>query len=383
MQSEFESRAWCDFLKIKSANCDLTNTERRIFLNRFPTPVELEFNIRTHESVANIVCAHNEDPVGSCRGHLRNIYRKIGLGPDSQADDNRKAQQAFTKLMAEFQEWKFSLQLQNQFRSQDDAVAKQLNDLLLNLNFRTEEAAFHERIDCLNKVGVFFAEINNHHAQAWLSHRLMKNNPVLKTAHGRSIRVTSSWRGEVDEFWRWIAKDTNYDYSKQHTILIQLCEQIREQSVFLAIYDVDKLRKTDLREILTNFWLPLQTMIQEQSYLDGKDCVILFVGKIGWIEKMQDCLLIDNITNASLPVWGEVNAKHIESWLKPEEVRNFCERHSGKDYSQVLDFFDIDQDKLNCNALLEEPYQVLDNICGLLKLTNGIAELEPYWKIAS
>jgi inactive STAND len=376
--------SWQDFIKILAVNLDLTRTQIQVLVARFPTPIEADFYKISHESVAEQIFPRKEDPCGSLRGHLHNIYPKFGCGSKDIDDSNQKARLVFVQLKEKFDAE------QEQKRTLVNLPAgkiQQLNDFLLDLNYSEEENKFDRAVENLDRSGVFLAEIRGSYTQRWLTNRLMVKNPVLKGSCSLGIEANRNWRNNIDLFWQWLAKVDTYDRSQQEATLKKFVGLIQTQeqhnSVLITIYNIDTLRMDDINQILQEFWIPFQAMMKQKSRWETKECILLLIGNPGWVKKIEPSLSSAKFSWITLPVWGCLTEKHMCGWLRGSGVLSFCEQHSEKSRQDIFSFLDIQPNNPSVDRSMGEAEEVLQNICALLNLPNGIAELEQYWKLRS
>lgn len=388
MTNEIELARWRLFLQIKSS--ELPFLLQRACLVRFPDPYVLidheQFSTKFADVYPDIKKVQGskktslEDPVNSCRGYLTKIYKQFGFGSDKlSGSDNYKSRVVFDSLCSEFNQWKSSLGFSsppirpsNQF--------EQLHELLLNLNYTKEEAYFKDSIINLCQPGIFLSEIDEYDTQRWFTNRLVTNSMTLETPYGKGIKASSRWREDLDFFWQWLAESEQYEFSNRQNIIQHFCDRSKEEPILMAIYNVDILREDDLMQIVKDFWVPFQKMIQRPDRSDSKECMLFLVGKPGWVAEKQNCFH-ESVT-ITLPTWHATTARHIHGWLKNPKVLDFCTLHSGKDFLDILSFFEITTSMLEPGPdyNLGSPSRILENICGLLNVSS-IAELESNWRI--
>jgi hypothetical protein len=88
------------------------------------------------------------------------------------------------------------------------------------------------------------------------------------------------------------------------------------------------------------------------------------------------------VSTKILPKWSALSSNHLTDWFRGENVQNFCEQQSGMSYQNLCELLEINSN--NGGEPVGSPYAIIETICShVLSKDNGIAELEPYWKIAS
>jgi inactive STAND len=393
MVKDLNLNLWQDFLKARSVDMKLSKAEQMLFLEYFGTPDEAEFAKTRRHTIANKVFPDSSNPENLCASHLTKIYSKFGLGKDKANQDandsNRKALTLFLLLRGQYQS-----RLQATKIQEDKDAPEQLNEFLMHLNYYLEEAKFYSEMATLDRTGIFFAEIDGNHTQPWMLNRLVLKSPVLRSAHRKYVRVGPLWKSDENAVWQWIAGN-NFDRSDTQSVLEKLSHECQEKTILLAMCGMESLRGSDLESILSNFWLPLQAILNDTLRDSRHKCLLLLVGHSGWLQSSKSCFEIQNeeqvcfksthlngLYSKVLPRWSALTSHALKHWLEGEGVTAFCEQQSERSYEDFCQLLEIDVTR--GNESIGSAHDIINTICAhVLKSPNGIAELEQSWKIAS
>lgn len=382
MNNEIELEEWESFIRGKSSRARLSLTHQDACLARFPDPYTFisheQFCKNITENYLRIKNKTLDDVENSAKGYLRSISKGLHL---DISGNNEKSRIAFDLLVSEFNEWSKRFNFNPQAIPQNNYLTE-LHYLLLNLNYVQEEAKFQDLVISSNQPMIFLSEIDNQDTQQWFINRLVDNSPILNTFYGKGIKITPSWRTNNDSFWNWVSQSEKYDQSKKPDIIQHFCDSSKNEPVLIAIYNADILRESDLKTIIEDFWVPFQEKVQQIDRFDSNKCLLFLVGKPGWLAKRQKCFSQIEAMKIYLDAWNVTKAKHIYGWLSIPKVREYCELYSKKDFSAILNYFEITSQMLkeDPDYDLGTPSYVIDLICNLIEIP-GIAELESNWRI--
>jgi hypothetical protein len=387
MNNEIELEVWRTFLCNKSSRASMTTTHQKACDIRFPDPYtfinhekfceELTRNYALMKSKTSKKDAL-DDVENSAKGYLAGISKGFGL---DIGKDDKKSKIAFDSLVSEFREWKEHLGFNAQPVCHNDYLVE-LHDLLLKLNYIQEEAKFQDSVISASQPVIFLSEIDGQDTQQWFINRLVDNSPILNTFYGKGVKITPNWRTDNNSFWNWVSESEKYDQSKKPDIIQHFCDCSKNEPVLMAIYNADMLRECDLTMIIDDFWMPFQEKVQQIDRFDSNKCLLFLVGKPGWLAKRKNCFSQSEAIKIYLDEWNVTKAKHIYGWLNIPKVKKYCELYSEKDFSTILNYFEITSKRLEeePDYDLGTPSYVIDLICELIKIP-GIAELESNWRI--
>jgi inactive STAND/Trypsin-like peptidase domain len=256
-------------------------------------------------------------------------------------------------------------------------------ELLYLLDYSTQEQEFKTAMQ-ERKEGAFLVRTKEEKIQRWLMRRLAGYVPDFEQAKKFSFRVRSHpMRSDFDAFWQDFKQELGDNLNREMVIqgLVNLCKQ---KSVIIAVYDVSFLDGEKIRDFHA-FWSDLVNQVASipASNRSFRSRLILLLAEKNSntvLDKLHAFNFIEppKINNPqysiSLTPLGAILKKDIITWLEQEKVYSSLNRTD--DEMQSI----VDND---ITTWQQEPLEVLEEICQtVFQIEDGIAVIEPYWKLA-
>lgn len=271
-----------------------------------------------------------------------------------------------------------SFELINSQQSSEQKIA----DLLLQLNYRTQEKNFQEVIECQSE-GAFLIRAREERIQRWLVRRLAGRLPDFQRSQRFSIRIPNHpMRHDFAAFWSEFKLDSVSNPSCESVIqnLAQLCQK---KSVIIAMYGLRFLDQEKMAQ-LHNFWVRL--VAEVRSIPREKRCfrshLLLLLAensttlqdKLSPFKFVESKMVQETQYTIALEALELIPQNDVKKWLAKETVYSSL----NKTPEEVQAIVDNDIPKWD-----QEPSQVLEEICQtVFQIPDGIAAIEPYWKLA-
>lgn len=283
-----------------------------------------------------------------------------------------------------------SVQSQNQRQrsqqerdSKDRTKRKSANvaGLLWLLDYSTQEQVFKNVIkDCQERA--FLIQAKEEKIQRWLVRRLAGCVPDFEQAKKFSIRIRSHpMRNDFNAFWQELKQEIGDNLDNEAVVqeLANLCEK---KSLIIAIYGLSCLDKAKVDEFYI-FWSNLVTQVKLTTHRSFRSRPVLLLAEKNSSITLDNLHLFNFIQPLSihevlysilLTPLDNILRNDVKNWLAQENVYSLLERK--EDEIQSI----VDNDIQNWE---EEPLDMLEEICQtVFQIPDGIAGIEPYWKLA-
>lgn len=254
-------------------------------------------------------------------------------------------------------------------------------ELLYLLDYSNQEQEFKNAIAQRNE-GAFLVRTKEEKIQRWLIRRLAGCVLDFEQAKKFSFRVRSHpMRSNFDAFWQDFKPELGDNMNCEMVIqgLANLCKQ---RSVIIAVYGISLLDAEKIREFHT-FWSDLVQQVASLKNRSFRSRLVLLLAEKNSntvLDKLDAFNFIEppQINNPqysiSLTPLAEILEKDVTTWLGQETV-----------YSS-LNLTDEEVQSIVDNDVptwQQEPLEVLEEICQtVFQIEDGIAVIEPYWKLA-
>ncbi|BAY45967.1 hypothetical protein SAMD00079811_35740 [Scytonema sp. HK-05] len=257
-----------------------------------------------------------------------------------------------------------------------ESVEQKFAELLSSLNCDEQLKSFCQVLNSQSG-GVFLIQAMHDEIQRWLVQRLVNYQPSLAT--GKQIYIKTqkhNVRWNFEAFWtefNSVCKNPSCD-----SVIQELTELCKTKSIVITIYGLRLLNENNRRQ-LYNFWLRLWEQFRQ---LEKHSFLVLFLVeennancKLSPFKFIESTYVGEYQQNILLPPLDNISSTHVRSWLTTEQV-----------ISQLKIIFP----KRNLNNIVEhyhfeeeEPLALLNEICQeVFQIQDGIAAIEPYWKLA-
>ncbi|QIR40306.1 trypsin-like peptidase domain-containing protein [Tolypothrix sp. PCC 7910] len=272
-----------------------------------------------------------------------------------------------------------SPELINPYSSSEQQIA----DSLLLLNYSTQEKNFREVMECQSE-GAFLIRAKEERIQRWLVRRLAGCVPDFQRAQRFSIRIPNHpMRHNFEEFWSEFKLDSVNNPSCE-SVIQSLAKLSRDKSVIIAMYGLRFLEQEKMAQ-LHNFWVRLieevRSIPREKRYFRSRLLLLLAEGnssnllsKLSPFEFVEPTTVKESQYPFSLESLELISPIDVETWLAKEIVYSSLNK-TPEEVQTIV-----------CNDIPnwdQEPSQVLEEICQtVFQIPDGIAAIEPYWKLA-
>lgn len=265
-------------------------------------------------------------------------------------------------ISKEYGEFPYDIEDENTSINQDP---EKLEELLSSLDCEKQKDKFKNNIDLdrnIKKIKrVFLIHSNYEKAYDWYLWSLSKHLRNSDNAKKIIINIDVQVRRNFDNFWEKFAEyiGLNKNVNRQ-TIIKKLINLYQTKSIIIVIknYPDSFLSK------LSEFWSELFNQIISISN-DKKLRLVIFLLS----EVYETTENNENQENPTSLEFGEIPEKEVNDWLDLKENIYKKSDYDWKAGHEHLGNFG------------KHPYHLIDDICKyVLKLNNGIAEVERYWK---
>jgi hypothetical protein len=258
-------------------------------------------------------------------------------------------------------------------------------DLLWLLNYRTQERNFRDVIERQSE-GAFLVQAEEKIIQHWLVRRLAGCVPDFEKAQRFSIRMRGySIRQNFEAFWSQF-KLESVSHPSRESVIQGVAELCRKKSVIIALYGLSDLDPEKLTQ-LHDFWQRLVEQVRSipttERYFRSRLILLLAEGNSSTIQKrLHPFQFVAPTASAeaepqspiALAPLEQILPNDVKTWLGQESVYSSLNR-AEEDVQSI-----VHRDIPNWEP---EPSQVLEEICQtLFQISDGIAVIEPYWKLA-
>lgn len=259
-----------------------------------------------------------------------------------------------------------------------------ISDLLHLLDYSDQEQDFKNVMKGC-KERAFLIQTDNKIIQHWLVRRLAGCVSGFGNAKKIEIEIGFSMRSGIDNFWLEFNKQMKIENEvDQNTVIQQLANLCKTQSVIIAIYGLSSLSKEKVQNF-HNFWSDLinKTRSISTQERDFRSRLVLLIAekndrsvlnKLKEFNFSQPPAINELSYSISLTPLESILGNDVESWLAQDNVYKFINRK--EDEIQL-----IVQDIQNWG---EEPFDVLNEICRtVFQFETGIVPIaDQYWKLA-
>lgn len=245
--------------------------------------------------------------------------------------------------------------------------SQQVAELLWDLNCIDQVTEFERNLGS-RPAHVFIVQAKGNTVQKWLIKRLLLKR---QNAQKYCLDARVQLRLDFDEFWRGLTRKFNLASRQPEALIEEVCMLAQTQLVVIAVYGLASLRPIR-DQILSKFWIPLHQQLSTQSTKSSRAGVLLF--------------LADDPENLAfpppvcanlfpLPALTAISTDEIRRWITLDPVYEALIGKLGEpNVNQVV------ENELGGWQL--SPQEVIDELCYLFQLPNGLAEIETYWELA-
>lgn len=258
---------------------------------------------------------------------------------------------------------------------------QQIAELLYLLDYKQQENNFRNAIGGCNKGGTFLVQTGEERIQRWLVRRLAGCVPDFEQAKKISIRVSSHpMRRNFDDFWQEFKQDLG-DNLNRKTVIQGLAKFCETKSVIIIIYGLSSLDAEKVAQF-HDFWSDLVEKVRSTQCSFRSRLVLILAEKNRATvpNKLHPFTFVQpsktNKTQYALKLEPLENIfrNDVRNWLAQGEVCN--KLNLANNYLESI----VDKD---IPYWEEQPSEILEQICQtLFQIEDGIAAIEPYWKLA-
>ena len=253
---------------------------------------------------------------------------------------------------------------------------QKIAELLYSLDYRQQEQEFRSA-----KEGAFLVQTEEERIQRWLVRRLAGCVPDFKQAYKLSIRIRSHpMRNNFDAFWQEFKQDLGDNLSRK-TVIEGLAEFCKTKSVIIVVYGLSSLDAEKVGKFY-DFWSELVEKVSSITRSFRSRLVLILAeknsttvpDKLFPFTFVQPSAINETQYSLKLTPLQKILKKDVENWLAQEEV--YSKLNQTDDYVQSIVGNDI-------RHWEEQPSEILNEICcTVFQIEDGIAAIEPYWKLA-
>jgi hypothetical protein len=353
---------WQTHLEIIASRYGIEVAPKKAFMKTF---LPCDPNCHT-ERLSPEILPENDNDYEAYRKAIGKAYKQLGF---SEKEPGKAANKVLPFLLKEYQTPSYHWQQEDL-----ETNAKQLDTFLRELNYLEQRQKVQRAIEGTEIRKVFLVQATGTFSQRWLVKRLSLEVSNHTIAKGISISARHKWNRDLNHFWKELSQYT--DQAERNQEIIQsLCDRCQTQPLIMAIHGIQEIETQTLQTLLSEFWEELLQKLSEQSWCsDHCDCILFLTTNSG----TQHNIIADY--GVHLEPWESVTVGHMQQWLKPIEVRQFLAKCSGESIEEACLGLVPREEQLTDH--LDYLEAILAKICTTFEL-NSLAELEPYWKIAS
>ena len=259
----------------------------------------------------------------------------------------------------------------------------QILECLWSLNYSLQDRRFREYCTpSSRRAAAFIVQAKDSRIQNWLVKRLVNQLPNAANAIIFPFVVPNHplWRyRDLGELW----KDLSWKLrcTPDPTAIVEALVQIyRTKPVIIAMlgWPENQRSKSLQQQILSELWDPLVTGVGRLPMSSSRSRLILFLADGS--NPKSDTVVSDLDPDHKIPIpldpLIEISHQEVVSWLE-----------SDLPYQLLLD---LGYTETQINTLIDndirewdrDPVKIIEQICYTFELRNGIAEIEPMWRLA-
>lgn len=270
----------------------------------------------------------------------------------------------------------------NEEATSQDFDSYKVANLLMNLNYDEQKINFKKSMNQLKPGAAFLVRARDIEIQRWLVSSLSQIVPGYENSERITINASRFISRLNPDLWQEFGKKLLIPKNipkNRDTLIRSLAEICQKKSVIIAVYNFPKLREqiVDLHQ----FWCDLLKEVKLLAYRNPQSRLILFLtddetenypSNITPFQLVEtDKVQVNDFQKLILlaPL-SQLTASETEGWFISDPVFNLLgEEKVKRIVEQCLPFWQ------------GEPLKMLNEICAVFDF-EGIAEIEPYWKLA-
>ncbi|NET31339.1 MAG: hypothetical protein F6K19_04975 [Cyanothece sp. SIO1E1] len=373
---------WDLYLKIKAVDNNLSKAEIQAFFARYERNNIKLFESGTIENIIPKIDPNDPNAVTNYKKNISKVINKFKAEVDFNIQRDRTII-LFSWLFKDYSNWRerFRGYLNNADEIEASPEIK-LYELLRDLDCAWQKARFSYSLNRIKSVGAFWVKADGYSIQKWLVKCLSCSVSSLETADVLSIDIKPRIRRNFDEFWLELAHKLELsDDIKPDRIISALHERCQTKDLVIALYGICGLGP-NLNKLMDQFWRPLVKKTSSVPELEA--CLLLFLtGKDDIpvdipIELVSEISVETPEALIELEPLDRIESADIKGWLKGPEVDTLLRQcRPISDGARVYD-----QLRHEGYFSSEKPEHMLEDICEVFGLEQGLALIENYWKLA-
>lgn len=316
-------------------------------------------------------------------------YKKAeGLKPDSPVvsmsrDASSSSLWRYGEVIASYDKTPKDSNQNIQTRSDPKKMLRpaQLLECLWSLNYDLQCQQFTNCTPRSRRAVAFVVQAQDSRIQHWLIRRLVHQIPNSANARILPFVVPSHpmWRyRDLRELWKDLSGKLRC-LPDPNAIVEALLQVYRTKPIVIAMLGWSgNQRSQELQQqILSQLWDPLVTAISQLSSQPQRSRLILFLAEDA--NSGSETIVSGRDLDPRLPIplapLTEITHKEVEWWLKNTAYQLLLDMgYSGTQINTLIDNDIREWDR--------DPVKTIEQICYTFELRNGIAEIEPMWRLA-
>lgn len=253
--------------------------------------------------------------------------------------------------------------------------ASQIVECLWSLDCEPQCQAVRAGTPRSRRAVAFVVQAKDSRIQHWLVKRLVHQIPNVANARVFPFNVPTHPMGKrgggVGELWLDLAEKLKCK-SEPSAVIEALIQTYQSQPIIVAMYGWSPRLMKLQEQILEQFWRPLIEMVggMEQQPLRSRCILFLAEG-----QPITTAIPKSAVAPIRLDPLAAITHEHVQQWMDCDEVYSLLKQFLPDAELSTL----IDQEVAGWST---DPASVIEEICYIFELDNGIADIEVEWRLA-
>ena len=257
----------------------------------------------------------------------------------------------------------------------------ELIEELWSLNCDAQWQVFDAEMPYTRRAAAFVVQAKDRQIQHWLVKRLAREIPNMAKARRFPFVVPAhlmSRQRSIEELWADLARQLKCQPEQAAVIdsLLQIYCNKEESSIIIAMYGWSRRSQALQQQVLNELWHPLVAAVSALERPALRSHIILFLAEGPTSETLSaahsaEC---NPATPIRLAPLTEITSHHIGKWMVRDKVYSKLEqRMSSEEIEDLINTEIPDWER--------DPAAVIEQICYIFGLENGIADIEAEWRL--